>query len=86
MESWTAQNLVLWLDRKLRQLDIPQSELVVEYKGALTASGAFDDINETRAVGRLWEQHSDGKGLFLVVEKHVGGRGMREQLAEKIGG
>ena len=26
--GWTPENLVLWLDRKLRQIDIPQGELL----------------------------------------------------------
>jgi type III restriction enzyme len=56
---------------------------VVEYKGALTAEGS--DTDEKRAIGRLWESKSAGKGLFAVIEKEVGGRDMRRQMLEKIG-
>ncbi|HXF55404.1 MAG TPA: DEAD/DEAH box helicase family protein [Hyphomicrobiaceae bacterium] len=60
--------------------------LVIEYKGALLAGAGVDDTNEKRAIGRLWEQRSRGKGLFLVVEKEIDGRDMRAQMLEKIGG
>ena len=56
--------------------------LGVEYKGALTAEGS--DTDEKRMIGRLWEQKSGGKGLFIVVEKLVDGKSMHEQLKEKI--
>lgn len=56
--------------------------LVAEYKGAMLATG--DDTDEKRAVGALWEQASARKGLFLVVEKEVDGRNMREQITNKI--
>jgi type III restriction enzyme len=59
--------------------------LVVEYKGAHLAQAGNDDTNEKRAVGRLWEVKCGGKGLFLMVEKDVGGRSMREQMLAKIG-
>jgi type III restriction enzyme len=58
--------------------------LVVEYKGAHIADGA--DTAEKRTVGALWEEKSDGKGLFIVVEKTVDGRDMRRQLVDKVGG
>ncbi len=57
--------------------------LVVEYKGAHIADGA--DTAEKRAIGALWEQKSNGKGLFIVIEKNVNERNVRQQLAEKIG-
>lgn len=57
--------------------------LVVEYKGALTAEGG--DADEKRTIGRLWEQKSGGKGLFIVVEKEVDRRDPRAQLLDKIG-
>jgi type III restriction enzyme len=44
----------------------------------------IDDTNEKRAIGRLWESRSGGKGLFLVVEKEVDGRDMRSQMLEKL--
>jgi len=28
-----------------------------------------DDTKEKRAIGELWESKSNGKGLFLIVEK-----------------
>lgn len=57
--------------------------LVVEYKGAHIADGP--DTAEKRTVGQLWEKRTDGNGLFIVVEKTVDGRDMREQIVEKIG-
>lgn len=57
---------------------------VVEYKGALLAGSGVDDTNEKRAVGEKWERASDGKGLFVIIEKEVAGRDMRRQLIEKI--
>lgn len=56
--------------------------LAVEYKGAHIADGP--DANEKRTIGQLWENRSSGKGLFIVVEKEVEGRGMRAQMMEKI--
>lgn len=57
---------------------------VIEYKGALLAGAGVDDTNEKRAVGRLWEQRSADKGLFIVVEKKLGDRDMRGQLLDKV--
>ena len=56
--------------------------LVVEYKGAHIAEGS--DSAEKRTVGELWERRSDGKGMFLVVERQRDGLDMRGQLEEKI--
>lgn len=56
--------------------------LVVEYKGAHLADGA--DTNEKRLIGELWERQSQGRGLFIVVEKAVAGKDTRGQLAYKI--
>ena len=56
--------------------------LVVEYKGAHIAEGS--DTAEKRTVGELWERRSDGKGMFLVVERQRDGRDMRGQLVAKI--
>lgn len=58
--------------------------LVVEYKGAHIADGL--STVEKRTIGHLWEQKSKGKGLFIVVEKIVGGKDMWMQMIEKIGG
>ena len=56
--------------------------LVVEYKGAFLADTS--DTNEKRTIGRLWEQSSGGKALFVMAEKEVEGRGVREQLQRKL--
>ena len=58
--------------------------MVIEYKGALLAGAGVDDTNEKRAIGRLWEQTSNSRGLFLMVEKRLGGRDMRGQLLDKL--
>ncbi len=55
---------------------------VVEYKGEHIAEGP--DTQEKRTIGELWERRSDGKGLFLVVEKSRDGLDMRDQLRHKI--
>ncbi|MCY3668542.1 MAG: DEAD/DEAH box helicase family protein [Gemmatimonadetes bacterium] len=55
--------------------------LVVEYKGAHIAETS--DTNEKRTIGALWEQKSDGKGLFVVAEQMVDGKDVRQQLLEK---
>ena len=52
--------------------------LVVEYKGAHLAEGS--DAAEKRTIGALWQRKSDGQGLFIVAEKEVDGRGVRQQL------
>ena len=57
--------------------------LVVEYKGAHIAEGR--DTAEKRAVGELWQRKSDGKGLFVLAEKSVGGKDTRMQILESIG-
>ena len=56
--------------------------LAVEYKGAHLADGA--DTAEKRAIGELWQRRSAGRGLFVVVEKEIAGKDMRQQLEEKI--
>src|SRR3546814_18102771 len=57
--------------------------LVVEYKGAHIADSA--DTAEKRTIGQLWEQRSEGKGLFIIPERDVVGRAQRRQLIPKIG-
>ena len=57
--------------------------LVVEYKGAHLVDSK--DTREKRTIGDLWERTSKGKGLFIIVEKEVDGKGMREQLEDKVG-
>ena len=58
--------------------------LVVEYKGAHIADSS--DTAEKRTIGELWQRASNGKGVFIVVEKSVNGRDMRQQLLDGIGG
>ena len=57
--------------------------LVVEYKGAHIADSS--DTAEKRTIGELWERKSNGKGLFIVVEKSVDGKNVRQQLMDKVG-
>ncbi len=56
--------------------------LIVEYKGALTASTT--DTAEKRQIGELWERMSCGKGIFMIAEKSVNGQNVRTQLQAKI--
>lgn len=56
--------------------------LVAEYKGAHLAEGP--DTAEKRAIGKLWQRKSNGKGTFIVVEKSASGRDMRQQLMGSI--
>ena len=57
--------------------------LVVEYKGAHIVEGS--DTAEKRAIGELWERKSNGRGVFALTEKSVGGKDMRMQIVDKIG-
>ena len=57
--------------------------LVVEYKGSRDADSS--DTAEKRTIGELWQRASNGKGVFIVVEKSVNGRDMRQQLLNNIG-
>ena len=57
--------------------------LVVEYKGAHIADSA--DTAEKRAIGELWQRTSNGMGVFVVVERSVNGRDVRQQLPDVIG-
>ena len=56
--------------------------LVAEYKGAHIAEGP--DTAEKRAIGELWQRRSNGIGIFIVIEKSVNGRDMRQQLMDRI--
>ncbi|MCJ2186467.1 DEAD/DEAH box helicase [Novosphingobium beihaiensis] len=58
--------------------------LLIEYKGGHIVTS--DDTKNKVAVGRLWEQTMNGKGLFLLVEKLVDGKPPREQILAKIKG
>lgn len=57
--------------------------MVVEYKGSHIAEGS--DTAEKGTIGELWERRSDGKCLFLMAEKLVGGADTRAQVLAKIG-
>ena len=56
--------------------------LVAEYKGAHIAEGP--DTAEKRAIGELWQRKSNGRGIFVVIEKSVNGQDMRQQLIDCI--
>jgi len=56
---------------------------VVEYKGAGYVTN--DDSREKKQIGKLWEDKSGGKGLFIMLEKKdAEGRDMHRQLADKV--
>lgn len=57
--------------------------LVVEYKGARDADSP--DTAEKRTIGELWQRTSNGRGVFVLVERSVNGRDMRQQLLDGIG-
>ena len=57
--------------------------LVVEYKGEAYVTN--DDSAEKRNVGKLWEDASEGKCLFIMtVEQDSQGRDVRQQILDKI--
>jgi type III restriction enzyme len=56
----------------------------VEYKGAHLIDSR--ETKEKNMVGGLWEKHSGGKGLFLMVEKSKDGLNVAEQMRRKTGG
>ena len=56
--------------------------LVAEYKGAHIAEGS--ETTEKRAIGELWQRKSNGRGIFVVVEKSINGRDMGQQLLDAI--
>lgn len=57
--------------------------LVVEYKGAHIAESS--DTMEKRTIGELWQRTSGGQCLFLLAEKDIDGRDVRQQLIDCIG-
>ena len=57
---------------------------VVEYKGEHIAESS--DTQEKRTIGALWERHSNGKAIFLVVEKERDEQDRRGQMERKISG
>jgi type III restriction enzyme len=42
------------------------------------------DTDEKRAIGALWEKASSNKGVFLMPEKQVDGKDVRQQLLGKV--
>ena len=58
--------------------------LVVEYKGEVYATN--DDSREKRAVGQAWARASEGRGLFVMVERRVEGMDVGAQLRRAVSG
>ena len=59
--------------------------LVVEYKGADRESN--DDSREKRYVGRVWEAHSHGRGVFLFgLLEDDQGRNIAQQIEDAVQG
>jgi type III restriction enzyme len=58
--------------------------LVLEHKGEVYATN--DDSKEKCNVGALWEEKSNGKGLFLMTVVEKGRKTLFEQIAAKIEG
>lgn len=58
--------------------------LVVEYKGEAYASN--DDSREKRAIGTGWARASQGRGLFVMAERLLGGLDPAAQLRKAITG
>jgi type III restriction enzyme len=56
--------------------------LVVEYKGEYLASS--DDTKEKKLIGELWEKEGKGQNLFLLAVNNRDGKGVAEQIKEKI--
>lgn len=56
---------------------------VIEYKGDAYASN--DDSRDKKAVGRVWQLASGGKGVFVFVEKEKEGENMRAQMEKVFG-
>jgi type III restriction enzyme len=57
---------------------------VVEYKGEHLIDSK--DTREKRNLGELWEEKSQGKGLFIMAEKRDSkGRDLHKQLKAKVG-
>jgi type III restriction enzyme len=54
--------------------------LVVEYKGAHLVA----DSLEKQTVGHLWQQASDGKGVYVFAEKDLGGMNVKAQILASI--
>ena len=55
---------------------------VIEYKGGHLIDHKLTQQKDS--VGQLWEEKSNGKGLFLMVEKEKGGLSAYEQVRKRI--
>ncbi|MDR2193905.1 MAG: hypothetical protein LBP19_05480 [Treponema sp.] len=58
--------------------------VVIEYKGEPYATN--QDSKEKAVTGEIWEQLSQGKGLFLLAVKTKDGATVAEQIKDKING
>lgn len=56
--------------------------LVVEYKGAHLVENS--DTREKATIGKLWEDKTAGKGLFILAEKIKDGLNTAEQIEDKV--
>ena len=56
---------------------------VVEYKGEAYATN--DDSREKKAVGQAWARASDGRAVFMFIERESGGMDMAQQFSLAIG-
>ncbi|WP_251358073.1 DEAD/DEAH box helicase [Kangiella sp. TOML190] len=56
---------------------------VVEYKGAHLINDP--DTKQKELVGKLWEEKSNGRGIFLMAEKIKNGLSLQDQLKKKVG-
>ena len=57
--------------------------LVVEYKGEHILTD--DDTKEKENIGKLWQKESNGKGVFVMASKRVGGLNVSEQIRSALG-
>lgn len=74
-DGLAAPEVGAWAEYKYR--------LVCEYKGKPYVTN--DDSKEKRNLGELWEERSNGKGLFLMAEKrNAQGSDVYKQLVDKI--
>ena len=57
--------------------------LVVEYKGEHILTD--DDTKEKENIGKLWQKESNGKCVFVMASKRVGGLNVSEQIRSALG-
>ncbi|MEX2407715.1 MAG: restriction endonuclease subunit R, partial [Rhodovibrionaceae bacterium] len=56
--------------------------LVVEYKGEHLAGSP--ETAEKRTIGQLWQEKSGGKGVFVMAQKEIDSKDVRQQLLAAI--